>query len=91
MWETSFAYCPLLIAGVFKNRIRFRLFGPNPKYYSTFYNKDEEFVDLTTLEVHEQSYQIQQKPIHSQFYLSYTNQELKESGYGWISLEDQDF
>lgn len=40
-WELGFAYCPLIIAGAFDNKLRIRLFGPNPKYYSIFYNKDD--------------------------------------------------
>ena len=55
-WETKFAYCPIVIAGVFEDRIRFRIFGPNPKYYSHFYSKDEEFVDLTNFSICEESY-----------------------------------
>ena len=42
-----------MIAGVFDDRVRFRLFGPNQKYYSNFYSKDEEFVDLTTYGIYD--------------------------------------
>ena len=52
-WETKYGFCPLMIAGVFDDRVRFRLFGPNPKYYSNFYSKDEEFVDLTTYGIYD--------------------------------------
>ena len=79
----------LLIAGVFEDRIRLRIFGPNPKY-SHFYNKDKEFVDQTNFSICEESYKVDKKPIRSSYYLSSSNQELKENGYGWISIEDQD-
>lgn len=55
-----------------------------------FYNKDEEFVDLANLTIHNHAYQIDQKPVRHQFYLSTSLKEQKESAYGWISIEDAD-
>ena len=66
------------------------MFGPNPKYYSLFYYKDEEFIDLTNLSIHDEAYLIDQKPVRHQFYLNSSQAEQKESAYGWINLEDQD-
>lgn len=79
------------MAGVFKSKIRFRIFGPNPKYYSLFYSKDEEFVDLCNGTIHKKPYEIEQKPVRYQFYLSCSQNELKEAAYSWISIEDSDF
>ena len=55
-WESGFAYIPLILAGTFKNKVRVRLFGPNPKYYSMFYQRDEEFVDLSHYTIHDEAY-----------------------------------
>lgn len=71
-WELGYAYCPLIIAGAFGNRLRVRLFGPNPKYYSLFYNKDDEFVDSTHLSIYDAAAKIDQKPIRYQFYNTMT-------------------
>lgn len=76
-WELGFAYCPLIIAGVFDGKLRVRFFGPNPKYYSIFYNRDEEFVDLTNLSIHNNAYEIDQRPVRYLFYLNSTQAEQK--------------
>lgn len=52
IFHTNVVYCPILLAGVFKDRVRFRLLGPNPKYYSQFYIKDNKFIDLITFKAH---------------------------------------
>ena len=70
LWSTGVVYCPVLVAGVFENKIRFRLIGPNPKYYSNFYVKDGSYLDLATLRYHEHAHQLDQTQINHMFYLT---------------------
>lgn len=50
-----------------------RLVGPNPKYYSIFYEReDDAFVDLTQGSLHDEAYQIDQSAVRYKFYLNST-------------------
>lgn len=47
-FETNIGLSPLILAGVFNSKIRFRLFCLNPKFYSFFYEKGDAYADLTS-------------------------------------------
>lgn len=84
------AYCPIIIAAIFDTKIRFRLLGPNPKFYSNFYSKDNGYFDLTTLRSHEFAHQLDQQQISHGFYLSSSPDEQKKANWGWMNIEDWD-
>lgn len=73
IFHTNVVYSPILLAGVFKDRIRFRLLGPNPKFYSQFYIKDNKFIDLINFKAHDYAHQIERLQINSLNYLTSTN------------------
>ncbi len=80
-----------MIAAVFETKIRFRLLGPNPKFYCSFYIKDNSYFDLTTLKSHEFAHQISQEQINHMFYLSSSLEEQKRANWGWMNIEDWDY